>query len=155
MSHANERPLEDTLSGLTLWQPWAWAVAHGSKRIENRPWRPWPSIVGKLLAIHAAAKVDVVDEEYAAEWICARTGLVVPAASTLPRGAIVAVARVTGSVAASSDPWFVGPFGWQLDQVVALPTPLPCRGRQGLWPVPDEVARGALAAWRKVCGGVS
>ena len=153
LTPAPEPPPEGTLAGLTLWQPWAWAVAHGGKRTENRPWKPWPSIVGKLVAIHAAAKVDVAEEARAAEFIRTKVGLVVPEASTLPRGAIVAVARVTGCVTASADPWFFGPFGWTLTDVVALPTPLPCRGMQGLWPVPGEVARVALATWREVYGG--
>lgn len=146
------KPPQETLRGLTLWQPWAHAVAHLGKRIENRPWRPWPSIVGELIAIHAAARVDVATEAAAAEWIRQRTGVGVPEAATLPRGAIVAVARVTGCVEASRDPWFMGPFGWTLTEVVALPFPIPIRGAQGLWPMHAEVAREALAAWRRVHG---
>jgi hypothetical protein len=49
-------------------------------------------------------------------------------------------ARMTGVVTESADPWFTGPYGWTLDDVVALPAPVPCRGAQGLWPVPDDVA---------------
>lgn len=98
----------------------------------------------------AAHKPEI--EAAAAEWIRQRTGVVVPEAATLPRGAIVAVARVTGCVEASSDPWFMGPFGWTLTEVVALPFPIPIRGAQGLWPMHAEVAREALAAWRRVHG---
>lgn len=141
-------PPQETLRGLTLWQPWAWAIAHGGKRIENRPWRPWPEVLGKLIAIHAAARVDVATEAAAAAFIHPRTGVVVPEAATLPRGAIVAVARVTGYVTASRDPWFMGPVGWTLTDVVALPI----RGAQGLWPMHAETARVALAAWRSVHG---
>ena len=105
-------PPQETLRGLTLWQPWAWAIAHGGKRIENRPWRPWPSIVGELIAIHAAARVDVATEAAAAEWIRQRTGVGVPEAATLPRGAMgqgVARARLsrsgnTGSTTGSTRP---------------------------------------------------
>lgn len=128
----------DQLRALTLWQPWAHAVAHLGKRIENRPWRPWPSIVGQVVAIHAAAKVSLADEAEAAAFIRQRTGHVVPGG--VPRGAIVATARVMGVVTASASPWFMGPYGWTLDDVIALPAPVPCRGAQGLWPVPPEVA---------------
>src|SRR5690349_419746 len=27
---------EEALLALTLWQPWAWCIAHGTKRVENR-----------------------------------------------------------------------------------------------------------------------
>lgn len=130
----------DVLRALTLWQPWAYAVAHLGKRIENRPWKPWPSIVGKVVAIHAAARRDPADELNAAGFICHRALGDLPPVASLPRGAIVATARVTGSVSASDDPWFVGPWGWTLDEVVALPAPVPCRGAQGLWIVPPEAA---------------
>lgn len=132
--------MADALRALTLWQPWAFAVASLGKRIENRPWRPWPSIVGKVIAVHAAAKVDPVGEAAVEGWVRRHTGLVVPPAASLPRGAIVATARVTGVVTESTSPWFMGPYGWTLDDVIALPSPVPCRGAQGLWPVPPEVA---------------
>ena len=50
------------MRALTLWQPWAHAVAHLGKRIENRPWKPWPAVIGTRVAIHAAAKVDALGE---------------------------------------------------------------------------------------------
>jgi hypothetical protein len=130
----------DTLRALTLWQPWAYAVAHLGKDVENRTWKPWPSVIGTRIAIHAAAKVDQVAERDAAGFICHRTTGVLPLHLDLPRAAIVATARVTGVVTESADPWFVGPYGWKLDEVIALPTPVPCRGAQGLWIVPPDVA---------------
>jgi len=41
------------MRALTLRQPWAWAIVHGQKRIENRPWKPWRDIIGQRIAIHA------------------------------------------------------------------------------------------------------
>lgn len=128
------------MRALTIYQPWAHAVAHLGKRIENRPWKPWASIVGRVIAIHAAAKVDPAGESDAAGFILHRTTGVLPLRLELPRAAIVATARVTGVVTASTSPWFVGPYGWTLDEVIALPTPVACRGAQGLWIVPPEVA---------------
>lgn len=131
-------PAASGMRALTLWQPWAHAVAHLGKRIENRPWAPWSTIIGQVIAIHAAAKLDPVEEARVSAAIRAR-GHALPPAEQLPRGAIVATARVTGYVRRSDDPWFFGPFGWQLADVVALPAPVPCRGMQGLWPVPPDV----------------
>jgi len=51
---------------------------------------------------------------------------------------------LSGVVTESADPWFVGPFGWVLSDVVVLPAPVPCRGAQGLWEVPADVREAAL-----------
>lgn len=36
-------------------------------------------------------------------------------------------------------PWFMGPYGWILDEVIALPSPVHCKGMQGLWTVPADI----------------
>ena len=148
-----------TLRALTLWQPWAYAVAHLGKNIENRGWKPPDWIVGKTLAIHAGATV----ERGAAEQIGAAFGVEIP--KTLPRGAIVATARVVGYMFELStgetllgtrervnvDPrWYSGPYGWLLADVVPI-RPVACKGRQGLWTVPVPVSvevRNAVARAR-------
>lgn len=78
----------------------------------------------------------------------------------VPYGAIVAVAVIEDVIRASESrphplresPWFVGPNGWVLSDVVRLPEPVPCRGQQGLWlPEPrvvDAVREGYRAATR-------
>jgi DNA polymerase-1 len=43
---------------LTVWQPWAWAIAMGFKLIENRSWPPPRWLIGRELAIHAAAGTE-------------------------------------------------------------------------------------------------
>lgn len=56
---------------------------------------------------------------------------------------IMAIAQYGGIVSPdmdeSDDPWFEGPLAWRLDDLVELPEPIPCRGAQGLWLVPDEL----------------
>lgn len=37
--------------------------------------------------------------------------------------------------------WFFGPIGYVLRDVVALPQPVPCRGYQGFWTLPQDVER--------------
>ncbi len=131
------------LLGLSLYQPWAYAVTHLGKRIENRPWAPWARVIGTTIALHATkARVD----EHAAAAFIADLIHTLPPLDSLPRGAIVGTARVVGFVTRSDDPWFFGPYGWQLADVVALPEPIACRGMQGLWPVPPDVAARVLAA---------
>ena len=46
------------MRALTLWRPWTWAVCHAGKRIENRPWRPWLSVMGQEIALHAGKTYD-------------------------------------------------------------------------------------------------
>lgn len=41
--------------------------------------------------------------------------------------------------------WFFGPLGYVLRDVIALPEPVPCRGWQGFWTLPDELERQVTA----------
>lgn len=119
------------MRGLTLRRPWAWAICHAGKRIENRVWRPPASAIGGPIWIHAGVGEDPVGSA----WIARQTGLVVPTASEWPGGRIVAQALLHAVVTASDDAWFGGPYGWVLADVELLSGP-PCRGRLGLWRVP-------------------
>ena len=124
--------------GLTVLQPWAWAICEAGKRVENRTWKPEIPI-GTYLAIHAGKKMD---EEGIVPGLRA-----VP--KNLPMGAIVAVARYQGLVMEDDEnEWFCGPYGWQLDDVRAI-EPVPCRGFQRLWKIPDDVLAVVRERWRK------
>ncbi len=132
--------MADTLPALTLHAPWAYAVAWKGKNIENRTWAPPARLVGQRLAIHAGLAQPRADWD-ALSMIAGRLGLVVTA-SDVPRGAIVAIATVAGLVGeedARANPWFVGPCGWILRDVVTLPEPVPCKGAQGIWRLPVDV----------------
>jgi len=116
---------------LTLWQPMAWAISDYTKRIENRPWKPWA--IAKRIAIHAG-KTYHADHAAQIEDVF---GVVVPRG--VPQGAIVAVVSVVDCVEQSDDPWFSGPFGWVLGDVVKLRHPVPAKGAQGLWRIPSAI----------------
>ena len=152
-----------TILAVTLHQPWAAlvvveALAPGAgKRDETRSWltrhRGW-------LAIHAAqgglSKRDLVAlcARPAIQTALAHIGITHPDA--LPRGAVVALARVRDCeptevrypAPAPDDPnWSFGDyapgrFAWGLDTILALPTPIPATGAQRLWrwTPPPEVA---------------
>jgi hypothetical protein len=55
------------------------------------------------------------------------------------------------------EPWWRGPWGWLLEDAVALPEPIPMRGAGGLWRIPaTDAGHGlmlahewALEQWRK------
>lgn len=132
-------------AALTVWQPWAWAIAAGLKQVENRGWKPFSLRPGDVLGIHAALRpVDVHHLASVREnAVRAGRGLEVP--STFMHGALIAVATYVGVVtsreALSVDQrcWWVGPFGWVLRDVRPLPKPLEVRGQQGIWAVPGEL----------------
>lgn len=138
---------------LTLKHPWPWAIAILGKRIENRTWHPGSRLrVGGWFAIHGgkwpSSASELEDLHFRAASLANdyRDRLPGGDASLLDVMAfsgVSAVAKFGGVVlpgsALSSDPWFEGPVGWLMTEVVALPEPVPCRGAQGLWPLPPDV----------------
>lgn len=146
------------MKALTLHQPWATCIAQHGKRVENRTWAPPQPIIGQRIAIHAGMRLNrevclrLFDEE----------GIELAPASKLPLGAVVATARVAGWASdqgwaqeptldffgvteqqardALRSSWWIGPIGWILDHVIAVP-PVACKGAQGLWSLPADVER--------------
>lgn len=131
-----------TMYALTLWQPWAELVVSGEKLIENRPWMP-PAFVGDGFLIHAGKKWDkdglgMIEE---------MRGSPPPPRNDCSFGSVIGFARcsviVTSEDAAESaapghGKWFMGPYGWVLHDVQRI-APIPCRGYQKFWRVPEDV----------------
>lgn len=133
---------------LTLTQPWATCIAHGPKRVENRTWSPHVRTPFQL-AIHAGRAL--CEEDYAkvrdVGWTEMGWPNIAPAVE-LPRGAVVAVATVVAVVSPEGRPgdvWASGPYCWVLEDVRALPRPVPCRGSRRLWALPTAVEREVRA----------
>jgi hypothetical protein len=108
------------MKSITLQRPWPFAITH----------------LGKRIAIHTGKALDASGAEWMQE-----EGLA-PAqwpAEAAVQGAIVCTAVIAGVVRDSDDPWFFGPFGWLLQDVQVLATPVECRGMQGIWNVPPHV----------------
>lgn len=137
-----------TMLALTVLQPWAWAIAHGDKRVENRR---WSTRYRGPLAIHAGARLDT-------DVLRATPAHLLPPRGQLVLGAVIAVAelhdvcdRSVGrqSVRCSCGDWAdPGAYHWRLRDVRLLATPHPVRGRQRLWtvPLPELVMSGLAAA---------
>lgn len=138
------------IRGLTLWRPWVWSIVHASKRIENRPWAPPRSIIGQFVALHAGKHWD-----YDGATRIVQVHPEMPRTADLHPVGIVGVARVVDVITSASSGlpksqwhWYFGPFGWLLEEVIALPKPVPCRGAQGLWPLPPNVLDAVRAQWK-------
>jgi hypothetical protein len=146
------------MRALTLYPEWAWAICALGKRIENRTWIA-ERMVGHHLCIHGGKNIggharrddwhlDIADV------LAQKTGRRDASREDMARGvvaaqkhagAIVAVCKVVGFTQASEDPWFVGPWGWLLDEVQVLPAPVACKGAMGLWEVPAAAEAEILA----------
>ncbi|GAA4075654.1 ASCH domain-containing protein [Nocardioides kongjuensis] len=153
------------MKALTVQQPWAWAIVHGGKTIENRT-QAWK--YRGPLAIHAGARLsqrgcDVVPEILAETRGCQVGDYL---GEELTYGAIIGVARlvdvhlaesaidaewgssVIRSVVCCDSPWaeqsYIEHGGRGRRDVVHLVLedprpidPIPCKGRLGLW-TPDQ-----------------
>ena len=100
------------IKALSIRQPWAWAIIHAGKDIENRSW--FSSYRGRFL-VHAAKGLTRNEYEDACDCILdVNPDLLIPAFTEIPRGGIVGRAEMIGCVSASKSPWFCGPYGFQL-----------------------------------------
>lgn len=139
---------------ITVQQPWAWAIIHGGKNVENRT-RPgtWRRAVGQRIAVHAGQR-----------W-SERGGRIVPGIAGMwqqgwfdhvdrvPPGVIVGTVLVLDSHMEEGGccaPWGEASYvehggGRRVDIVhleLAEPTavePIECRGALGLWTVPEHI----------------
>lgn len=121
------------MKALTIRQPWADAIAHGEKRVENRGRRT--NYVGQVL-IHAGM---MGDRQAVLNGITPGPDI---------RGAIIAIADLVGCHRAKGccKPWgFEDCWHWELSDVRRLITPLPAKGQLGLWTPSEELL--AAAAW--------
>jgi ASCH domain-containing protein len=111
---------------ITIRQPWAHAVIHGWKPIENRS---WSTRVRGTIAIHAAQKAEEKEffEFLRSKGLEGSVALEAASARSLPHSAVIGIVDIVDCVTSSHSPWFEGPFAF----VLANPRPLhpiACRG---------------------------
>lgn len=144
------------MKALSIKQPWLYCITDLDKRIENRTWKPPAWIIGERIALHSSKTMDDLMGKRAASQLAGfKLSTVVDA---MHLGAIVATAVVSGFIWRTPDgdgvtdgekffsniefeslypgsKWFVGPYGWLLNDVRKTPGPIYCRGALGLWNV--------------------
>ena len=128
------------MKALTLWRPWPAAILFLGKRVENRTWVPPSSVIGQTIAIHAGKRIDD-PRALGGDGGFTRAEIALYNERRLAEG-IVGIARLVAcrrSCPPGQERWWCGPFGWLLDEVQVLDRPIPCRGAQGLWEVPEEI----------------
>ena len=142
------------MKAISLWQPWASLWCSGIKICETRH---WPTKHVGWLVVHAAKRIehehpqplmDILDGEFGKHW-----GL------DLPRGAIVGRVRLIGCQPtaeiyystsrafkneADQDDFYCGDFtpgrfAWRAQTFETFKEPIPYRGAQGFFEVPDAI----------------
>lgn len=140
------------LRGLTIHQPWAWAIVAGYKHIENRTWEPPRSMIGHWLAIHASRTVDWTAVPHRILAIIRQATLLhvrMPTEAVDVTGAILGVARLVEVVTRSDSPWFDGPYGWVLDTITRFAAPIPAKGSRGIWTLDGDQLDACRVAFKE------
>ena len=134
------------MQAITIHAPWAWAIVHGHKRIENRSWTT--SIRGRV-AIHAGASTvsDKAAEklfreigiEYPDDWSPYRSKLlgsveIVDVISDCDQTSLLATSKPT-----DFGPWWTGPNGFVLKSPKPLSEPIRCSGQLRFWNLPSNL----------------
>lgn len=138
---------------LSVRQPWAWAIVHGGKDIENRDWRHSPDSMRFRgdFCVHASTGMTRYEYESAAEFM-AKIGVTCPPPADLKRGGIIGIARLVDIVKDSDSPWFFGRIGLVLEDARSLDF-IPAGGALGFFSwkraeddYPPKPAKWMLAA---------
>src|SRR5262245_5440028 len=131
------------MKALTLQNPWAWAVFHAGKNLENR-WRP-TSYRGPLL-IHVGKSRQGLERFLPGELLCPGCPPL-PDFSQLVFRAVLGVVEVVDCLKVKEcedNPWAVGPYCWVLENPRLLKEPLPFSGQQAFFDVPDHLLADLL-----------
>jgi hypothetical protein len=141
---------------LSVRQPWAWAIIHAGKDIENRSWQAvnYGLNVRGRIAIHAAK--GMTREEYEDGRSCINeilrmapaSNFECPAAIDLKRGGVIGSVNVVDVVTESDSDWFMGPRALVLRDPEACEF-VPCIGALGYftWKGADPSVVPPPAKW--------
>ncbi|MGE3064134.1 MAG: DUF4326 domain-containing protein [Hyphomicrobiaceae bacterium] len=144
------RPEGVPVGALSVRQPWAWAIIHAGKPVENRTEAAvrhgMRDMIGKRIAIHASKGMTRGEYDSAVRFM-ASLGVTCPAPADLERGGIVGHVRVDAVVKEHASPWFFGPRAL----VLSDPQPVPfigAAGQLGMFPWSPNFGRpDAPAKW--------
>ena len=122
------------MKALTIWQPYAQAIAIGLKKFETRSWST--KYRGKI-AIHASVKPLSKERKLLAEKYDIKN---------FSFGEIIVIADLTDCILMTenfikSQPqseldlgnWCIGNYAWKLENIQILTPPQKASGKQGLW----------------------
>jgi hypothetical protein len=118
------------LSALSLDQPFAHLIFHEGMNVESRR---WTTARRGTIAIHATAKKSKAEFE----WVNDEFGLLIRP-ENVDFSAVLGIAEVVDiitedEVTRKTAKWFIGPYGFVLENIVRLPKPVPTPGNRKFW----------------------
>lgn len=119
---------EPNVKAISIQQPWAWAIVHAGKDIENRT---WSTAYRGDVAVHATR----MQKGYRLP-----PGVAAPTEQELTLGAVIGLVEIVDVVMRSSSCWFTGPLGFVLRNPRPLVQPIRCPGNQRIWELPRSIA---------------
>ena len=125
------------MKALTLRQPWAEAICRGWKVNETRSWGvPRYATLPMQIALHASSSMTASEREFGRQ----RRIISPPLGVVVAKATLVRCVRMTPEYIASIweeelrwGNYAPGRWSWELALVQPLATPVPARGRLGLW----------------------
>jgi hypothetical protein len=122
---------------LSIRQPWAWAILHAGKDIENRGWST--NFRGRFY-LHAAKGMALTEYEEFIAFTQDRFSapeVASPSREDLLFGGIIGEAELADCVREHASPWFVGKYGFVLRNAKPLPF-RPLKGSLGFFVIEQE-----------------
>lgn len=139
---------------ISVRQPWAWAILHAGKDVENRVKRAitMGGMKPGRIALHASQTMTRSEYESARVFMCS-IGVTCPSPDTLPRGGIVGAVTVREIVSSSDSDWFFGPWALVLGSPEAC-APIPAKGQLGFfrW-TPSGAGLSPVKPWMESTSG--
>lgn len=125
------------MKAISLWQPWASAMALGSKRIETRH---WATSYRGTLAIHAAKRFVQKEQEgnrVSPVWMGALWGAKI--LMNLEKAQSLHYLSLHRLPFGAMGDYTPGRFGWVFENIRPLKAPVLFKGKQGFFNVPDDL----------------
>lgn len=118
---------------LAVRQPWAWALIHAGKDVENRSWVRWKKDWKWRGRVAILASAGMKRDEYLdAQAFMRSLDVDCPSPDALVRGAVIGSVQILSNVWASPSPWFVGPGALVLTEPEPA-LPVPAKGQLGFF----------------------
>jgi hypothetical protein len=117
------------LKAITIKQPFAWAIIHAGKDIENRSWltkHRGPLVIHAGASFHASPLPHRLPVDEPEEYV---------------QSALIGIVDLLDIRESSRSPWFSGPLAWVLANPRSFQKPIPAVGKLGLWTLSPEQER--------------
>lgn len=129
------------MKALSLTQPWATLITDYGMNVENRTWK---TNFRGFFAIHATKTYRKDDFIY-----CAKNYGIRLEENDVPYGAIIGFAELSEVITAESvtkrtEKWFIGDYGFVLENIIKLKTPVTVKGALNFWQVDESILKSCL-----------